>query len=83
MNSINYINLSLITDIRARNLTINQIAEIRDNIQSSLYNTYKGAPRTITKAYKLATKGLKSNEELTFTKEEIDSLLPERLRDLS
>ena len=73
--------LSLITDIRARNLPVDQIAEIRDRIQSGLYNTYKGEPRTISKAYELATKGLKANEELTFTKDELNLLLPERLRD--
>ena len=34
----------------------------------------------INKAYKEATTGLKVNEEMTFTDDEIDSLLPKNLR---
>ncbi len=72
--------LSLITDIRAERLTIEEIANRRDGLQADLSSTYKGAPRTISAAYKEATKGLKENEELTFSKEEINNLLPEDLR---
>jgi len=72
--------LSLLTDIRSTQLTIDQITEKRDTLQIELSNTYKGAPRTISKAYKEATKGLKQNEELTFSKDEINNLLPNKLR---
>lgn len=72
--------LSLLTDIRTERLTIEQIVTKRDELQIELSNTYKGAPRTINAAYKEATKGLKENEELTFSKEEINNLLPEELR---
>lgn len=72
--------LSLLTDIRTKSLTIEQIMTKRDEIQIELSNTYKGAPRTINAAYKEATKGLKENGEMTFSKEEINNLLPEELR---
>lgn len=72
--------LSLLTDIKAGRLTAEQIVEKRDDLQEDLSNTYKGAPRTISSAYKEATKGLKQNEELTFSKEEINNLLPDELK---
>jgi hypothetical protein len=45
-----------------------------------LYNVYQGTPRSINKAYDEASKALKSNEELTFSDEEIDMFLPKELR---
>lgn len=72
--------LSLLTDIRTGRLNAEQIIEKRELLQIDLSNTYKGAPRTINSAYKKATKGLKENEELTFSNEEINNLLPEELR---
>ena len=72
--------LSLLTDINAEKLSIEQIRNKRDALQEDLFNTYKGAPRTISSAYKKATKGLKTNEEMTFSVDEIDMLLPKNLR---
>ena len=72
--------LSLLTDLKAGILTLDQIREKRDILQEALHNTYNGAPRTINKAYQAATKGLKNKEEMTFSNEEIDKLLPEELR---
>jgi hypothetical protein len=72
--------LSLLTDIGAEKLTVEQIRNKRDDLQEELFNTYKGSPRTINAAYKEASKGLKSNEEMTFSVDEIDMLLPEKLR---
>lgn len=72
--------LSLLTDINADKLSIEQIRNKRDALQEDLFNTYKGAPRTINAAYKKATEGIKKNEEMTFSVDEIDMLLPERLR---
>ena len=40
---------------------------------------YQTAPPTNSKAYQQAQKALKENEELTFSKEEIDRFLPEQL----
>lgn len=72
--------LSLLTDIRSSSITIDEIRKRRDDLQEQLYNVYKGAPRTISKAYKEACEALKENEELTFADAEIDALLPSQLR---
>lgn len=72
--------LSLLTDLKSGQLQAEEITERRDALQEDLYNVYKGAPRTINSAYSAATKGLKRNEELTFSDEEINSLLPRELR---
>lgn len=72
--------LSLLTDIKASNIDISEIKLKRDKLQKELYGLYKGAPRTISKAYKKASEALKTNEELTFSDEEIDNFLPKELR---
>ncbi len=72
--------LSLLTDLRSGTASSKEITAQRDKLQEKLFNTYKGAPRTINAAYKEATKGLHLNEELTFSDEEIDHLLPRELR---
>ena len=72
--------LSLLIDLRIGKLSLEEIMEKRNLLQDDLYNTYKGAPRTINSAYKEATKGLKKNEELTFSNDEINNLLPKELR---
>lgn len=72
--------LSLLADIRAGILTVAEIVMKRDSLQDVLYNSYKGSPRTIGKAYTEASKALKVNEELTFSDQEIDCLLPKALR---
>lgn len=72
--------LSLLTDIKACNLTCEEIRPIRDKLQSDLHKLYKGSPRTINKAYEVASKALKEMEEMTFSDEEIDKLLPNCLR---
>jgi len=72
--------LSLLTEIKANKLSFEQIKNRRDALQEDLFNSYKGSPRTINKAYISATKGLKSNEEMTFSNEEINNILPENLR---
>ena len=72
--------LSFLTDIKINQLSIGQIIEKRDELQSKLFNIYSGSPRTNSKAYKEATKSLKLDEELTFSEEEIDLFLPKELR---
>lgn len=71
--------LSILTDIRANQLSINQIINQRDDLQKRLANVYSGSPRTNYKAYKEASKALKINEELTFSDKEIDAFLPKEL----
>ncbi|QOY52731.1 SLATT domain-containing protein [Candidatus Sulfurimonas baltica] len=72
--------LSLLTDIKINAMTEAQIREQRDILQKELFTVYKGAERTINKAYDEASKALKQNEELTFSDEEIDNFLPDKLR---
>ena len=72
--------LSLLTDLRSGLVKPNVIIEKRDELQEDLSKTYKGSPRTFSKAYKKAQKALQINEELTFTDEEIDMFLPKILR---
>ncbi len=70
--------LSLLTDFRF--MPIGDAINKRDELQKKLGNIYKGCPRTNSKAYEAAQKALKENEELTFSDEEIDKLLPPRIR---
>ncbi len=72
--------LSLLVDIRIGNKEISQLQQIRDELNERLVNTYSGAPKTINKAYAIASKALKVNEEFTFSDAEIDQFLPEGLR---
>lgn len=72
--------LSLLIDIRIGNKEIEIFQTQRDKLNEELINTYRGAPKTINKAYLIASKALKENEEFTFSDEELDKLLPEILR---
>lgn len=66
--------------MQSENVSPKEITKKRDKLQEKLSGIYKGSPRTISKAYKEASKGLKVNEEMTFSDEEIDLLLPTSLR---
>lgn len=74
--------LSLLVDIRLGNEDIKSLQQRRDDLNEQLVNTYRGAPKTINKAYQIASKALQKNEEFTFSDEEIDKFLPESLRKL-
>ncbi|MBZ4042362.1 SLATT domain-containing protein [Flavobacterium hibisci] len=72
--------LSLLVDIRIGNKDLSDYQNERNKLNEQLVNTYRGAPKTINKAYRIASKSLKENEEFTFSDEEIDKFLPESLR---
>ena len=72
--------LSLLTDLKARVISLEDIIIKRNELQDELSKTYKGSPRTFSKAYMTAQKALQKNEELTFSDEEIDNFLPTPLR---
>lgn len=72
--------LSLLVDLRIGNKRIEDLQFRRNTLLNQLINTYKGSPKTINKAYSLASNALKKNEEFTFTDDEIDKFLPEILR---
>lgn len=71
---------TLLTDIRMKNKSIIDLQLQRDVLTNELIKTYRGAPRTINKAYKTASEALQKNEEFTFSDAEIDKFLPEKLR---
>lgn len=72
--------LTLIIDLRVGKEPIEKIANRRDVLLVELHNIYSGAPSTNHKAYRKAQKALKYNEEMTFSADEIDSLLPSKFR---
>lgn len=74
--------LSLLTDIRTGQVPESSLRERRDQLQARLATIYEAAPRTTDKAYKRAQVGLQKSEELTFSDDELDALLPPALRHL-
>lgn len=71
---------SLLTDIKIGKLNEDEIIIQRDKLQEKLNETYQNGPRTNSKAYRLASKALKQNEEMTLHEKEIDMFLPKELR---
>ena len=71
---------SLLTDLKAEIIGLDELIQRRDSIQDRLSNVYKGSPRTINNAYTEATKALKLNEELTLSDNEINLFLPNELK---
>ncbi|MCK5849681.1 MAG: SLATT domain-containing protein [Kiritimatiellae bacterium] len=72
--------LSLLADIIGGDAEIDRLRQKRDELQETLKGIYQAAPRTLPKAYGRAQVALQLNEELTFSEEEIDLLLPHALR---
>lgn len=72
--------LSLLTDLRAGALSLEDIRKNRDVLLEELHATYKGAPSTDYKAYQKAQKALKELEDMTFSDAEIDAFLPKELK---
>lgn len=57
-----------------------EIRVARDEINTRLADVYKNAPRTNSEAYAKAQVALKDSEELYFSDEELDKMLPPKLR---
>ncbi len=72
--------LSLLTDLTTGKIDYLDAIKLRDSFQEQLSAIYQNAPRTLDEAYKIAQKSLKVDEEMTFSREEINSILPEALR---
>lgn len=75
--------LSLIADVFNTEVALENLRSTRDDLQIKLHEIYRAAPFTDGKAYKKAQNSLKDNEELMFSDEEIDLMLPTTLRRLS
>lgn len=72
--------LSLLTDIRDKSVLMEELRTRRDELQKQLHRIYRIAPHTDGKAYMEAQDRLKNQEDLTFTDNEIDVMLPTTLR---
>lgn len=72
--------ISLIADMMSGDVTDADARIRRDELQEAAREAYSDAPRTSQKAFLRAQRGLKDNEEMTFTPREIDLFLPEALR---
>lgn len=67
---------TLIADLEGGFVKPNDARDKRDELDLLAQEAYRLAPDTSNSAYKQARKGLKENEELTFSEAEIDALLP-------
>lgn len=74
--------LSLLADLRDGRSVVEVRGE-RDRLNSALEEIYKAAPRTNARAYADAQHALKDAEELFFTDEELNKLLPKQLRSVA
>lgn len=72
--------LSLLTDLRSGTKSLPEAESSRDELLTSLHALYSSAPSTTHKAYTQAQKALKYDEDMTFSDQEIDALLPAELR---
>lgn len=74
--------LSLLVDLQDGR-PVAEVRQERDKLNATLESIYKAAPRTSSKAYAAAQKALKEAEELFFTDEELNKMLPKQLRSAS
>jgi len=72
--------LALITDLRGGESTLEELTKRRDDILDDLHAVYTGAPSTTFKAYKKAQEAIQQYDEMSFSDEEIDNLLPDELK---
>ena len=70
--------VSLLTDFEM--LDAGEIRNKRDELQERTAEVYSNLPRTDAKSYQAAQKALKTEEEQTFSEEEIDIMLPSSIR---
>lgn len=71
--------LSLLVDLQDGR-PVEEVRQQRDRLNAELEDIYKAAPRTNSKAYGEAQEALKNAEELFFTDEELNKMLPKQLR---
>jgi hypothetical protein len=70
---------NLLTDIEL-GLSIEDAVSRRDELTGEVQEVYSHASGTSSRAYKAAQKALKVNEEMYFSEQELDDLLPQSLR---
>ncbi len=72
--------LSLLVDLRMKEKPLEALQEKRDELVEALHTIYARAPSTTDRAYKKAQVALKQSEDMTFSDQEIDSMLPDELK---
>lgn len=72
--------LAFIERLMGTSIDIEQFRGEFQKTQERLGKLYESLPDTTSEAFGMATEGLKSNEEFTFSPHEIDRLLPKELR---
>jgi hypothetical protein len=72
--------IHLIGDLKGGAVSVNDARARRDVLTKTAARIYASAPDTDHKAYKEARRALKVDEELTFSAQEIDVMLPRALR---
>ena len=72
--------LTLLTALRMKQSSIDEICLQRDKLLEDLHNIYLGAPSTNFEAYQKAQNALKNMEDMTFSDDEIDKFLPKELK---
>lgn len=72
--------LSVLTDLAAGLKSNDALVAERDRLVLALHAVYAGSPSTTYAAYRRAQTALQKNEEMTFSDQEIDALLPKQLR---
>lgn len=75
--------VSLITELLMHRSPLEDFIVERDKLSNELHDIYSGSPSTTNKAYRLAQEALKLREDLTFSDDEIDAILPNDLRRLN
>jgi hypothetical protein len=71
--------LSLLVDLQDGR-PAQEVRGERDRLNDTLEDIYKAAPRTNGAAYAAAQRALKDSEELFFTDDELNKMLPKQLR---
>lgn len=72
--------LSLLVDVRIKQLPIETVQSHRDKLLDELHMVYSGSPSTTGKAYQKAQNALQQLEDMTFSDAEIDKFLPKELK---
>jgi hypothetical protein len=72
--------LSLLVDLQSGSCRLDEAVTRRNALQASYGAILSDAPRTTPMAYEKAQDALKNNEDLAFGDDEIDRMLPSKLR---
>ena len=70
--------LALLTDFDV--LTTEEITKKRDDLRKKTSKIYENAPLTDARSYAVAQKAIKKGESQFFSREELNQMLPEKLR---